>query len=266
MKADLIHLVLKSDENPIETISLKTLDWDSKMLGFRCARIDEISIHEDDFARRDEVYKGLVQEFRSLGLEYVTARRPQGEWRRNQDLESAGFQLVDGILDFSGDVENLGTAKLQTPYFARLATLADAQSVAVLCRETFTKSRFYNDPRLTKSQAESVHFEWGRNSCLGDVADAVWLIEKASHVVGFVTCQVAGDVGRIVLIGIDRGHTGQGIGRALVSLATSWFREQKCHEVRVQTQTDNVAAMALYGQSGFRPVASYNTFRWWNLK
>jgi GNAT superfamily N-acetyltransferase len=47
---------------------------------------------------------------------------------------------------------------------------------------------------------------------------------------------------------------GQGIGARLIAAAESWARGRGCTEIRVETQTINVAACERYTKSGFRLI------------
>ena len=262
---------LEMDGVAVETVSVQALSWDSDILGMRCAALREIKVCQDlDLGNRPNVstsidrYVPLMRELEKAGMEYVTVRRPQCEWTRIHALEYAGFRMVDGIIDFQEPVK----AEAEEPTFAawnfRRATPDDAVNAARLAPRIFKMSRFHNDPLLTAAQAERVHGEWVKNSCLGEAADAVWLAEtKVGLLGGFVTCRLEGEYrGRIVLIGVDPSHAGKGLGSGLVRRALMWFGEKGCKIVSVQTQTDNFAAIRLYTKCGLDPVSSYVTLRW----
>jgi len=262
--------VLEMDGDAVETVSVEALSWDSNILGMRCAALREIKVCQGVDLGKDrrnvstiELYVPLMRELEKAGIEYVTIRRPQHEWTRIHALEHVGFRLLDAIIDFQKPVE----AEVEKPCSAawnfRRATPDDAVNAARLAPGIFKFSRFHNDPLLTAAQAERVHGEWAKNSCLGKAADAVWLAEAEAGLLGFVTCKLEGEhQGRIVLIGVDPSHAGKGLGSALVKRAMMWFREQGCKILSVQTQTDNFAAIRLYTKCGLDPVSSYVTLRW----
>lgn len=201
---------------------------------------------------------------KTQGWEYLTVRRPQSEWARIQALEAAGFHTVDGILELSRKIDVLSSSGsgVTSPYRFRLAEKTDADAVAALSAKSFHLSRFHNDPLITRAQADRVHFEWGRNSCLGLAADGVWLVEREGILCGFITGKIKDKTGSIVLITVDPQEAGRGVGLALVQKACAWFSERGCLEARVPTQTNNFAALRLYTRAGFETVAASVTLRW----
>lgn len=249
------NLILGSSEN----LTVSYLDWDSKVLERRCASISEMSevVEGQKFD-----YSSLPSEFIKHKWEYVIVRRPQSEWPRIQAMEDAGFRTVDGIVEFVRELQNLTPVRVPDNYQVRLAEKNDADKVGDLAVKTFSISRFHNDPLLTKVQVDRVHREWARNSCLGQAADGVLLIETEESLSGFITCGIKDNVGTIGLIGVDPHDSGKGLGAVLVQKACHWFAEQGCQWVRVLTQTNNHAAMKLYTRTGFDPVGTFVTLRW----
>ncbi|MEK7356276.1 MAG: GNAT family N-acetyltransferase [Bdellovibrionota bacterium] len=234
---------------------MRVLDWDSRVLGLSVGRIEDIA--DAAGVSHSYEYSGLTAHMKSMGLEYVTVRRPIGEWSRLRGLESAGFRIVDGILSFTKSLE--GTAHESK---ARLSRPTDVDAVAALAISTFSKSRFHNDGVIAKEAADRLHGEWARNSCAGIVAKAVLVVDDGANLGGFITCKVSRTNGSIDLIGVAPSSAGKGIGRSLVASACDWFAKAGCKEVQVQTQIDNHAAIRLYFGAGFTPNASYVTLRW----
>lgn len=262
---------LEMDGVAVETVSVEALSWDSNILGMRCAALREIKVcqgvdsgrHRRDDSASIDVYVPLMRELEKAGMEYVTVRRPQHEWARIHALEHAGFRVVDGIIEFQEPVKAEAEKPSSAVWNFRRAIPDDAVNAARLAARMFKISRFHNDPLLTAAQAERVHSEWAKNSCIGKAADAVWLAEADAGLLGFVTCKLEGEhQGRIVLIGVDASYAGIGLGSALVRRASMWFGEKGCKIVSVQTQTDNFAAIRLYTKCGLDPVSSYVTLRW----
>lgn len=54
---------------------------------------------------------------------------------------------------------------------------------------------------------------------------------------------------------VDEGARRKGIGRALIQAALDWARSQRCSEVEVSTDQNNVKAQAFYRQLGFGSIA-----------
>jgi ribosomal protein S18 acetylase RimI-like enzyme len=256
------NMLLLWNNREFQSLQLQLLEWDTEMLGLKTGRLEEFSPLPVDGKEPRELYLALRGEFAALGLHYVTARVAQSHWARIQALEAADFQMVDGIIELSKTNLDSPVDVPPTGYSLRLAKSEDAAAVAQLARERISKSRFHNDPLLTKAQADRVHVEWARNCCLGKAADGVWLCLEGTRVAGFVTGKVNGTKGAIGLITVAEKDAGFGLGRLLLQQACQWLAERKCQSVTVQTQTDNYAALGLYLACGFTPLATHVTLRW----
>lgn len=250
------------------TAQLETLDWDSQVLGIPVGRLIKFNILPEAKKHSTELFKKIEEMLQLSQLQYVTARLPQAQWWLIQGFESVGFQTVDSVAEFGKEIEltqrpqRLQAPKLPSGYSFRPATPEDAEAVANLALKTFSLSRFHNDPILTRTQAERVHFEWAKNCCTGKQADQVWLIETKHEIVGFITNKLKNKIGVIDLIAVSSGESGRGFGRALMQQSESWFTACDCKEISVQTQANNYAAMALYAHCGFRIRLTQNTLRW----
>jgi ribosomal protein S18 acetylase RimI-like enzyme len=248
---------VKTQTQLIETVRVEDQDWDSSILQMKVARIVDFIEH----AKHDRVsYAALVKDFTAKDLSYVVVRRPQGEWSRVHSLECAGFRLVDGIVQFRAQ---LAPEDKQLSCQLDIAQQSEADELGKIAAETFTVSRFHNDPLLSKSIASQIHIEWMRNSVLGrNQATALIARDPNGEIAGFVTCKVKSDVGTIELIGVAKPFVGQGFGKRLVRESSIWFAKRGCNFVEVQTQTNNFTAQNLYAKQGFAAVASHLTLRW----
>ncbi len=246
--------VITQNGEPKELIGFQHLDWDSKLLGLRTGRVTEMVQLGDSHPS----YETLTHHFEKQGYDYVTARRPLGEWPRLQSLEAAGFRIVDGMTTMT---KRLEPAEYEATG-ARLTVTDDAMRVAAVALASFKGTRYHNDPILTNEQSQRIHWEWAKNSCLGINAKAVWIIEGGGQVQGFVACKVVGSSGIIDLIAVSPDAAGQGVGRRLVTQACHYATGQGCRDLTVQTQTDNYPAFRLYTRCGFEVVTASTTLRW----
>ncbi len=75
-----------------------------------------------------------------------------------------------------------------------------------------------------------------------------------ADVVGWCRLFPAGEDREVELgIGVLSGYRRQGVGRALLSAALEWADRRKA-DVVLQTRSDNLPAVRLFGQKGFRTV------------
>ncbi len=82
------------------------------------------------------------------------------------------------------------------------------------------------------------------------------VVEGPDGLVGYAVTGRADRRGYLQRVGVDPSAQGSGVGRALVADALRWLRRHRAHDAVVNTQLDNVAALALYRSCGFRELPS----------
>lgn len=120
----------------------------------------------------------------------------------------------------------------------RPATSADAPALAVLERAAFTDP--WSEASLREILVSSVAF--------GFVA------EEGGAILGYVLGRVVAREGEVLNLAVDPARRRSGIGRRLLQLALTRFREGGAAEVFLEVRESNVAALELYGKEGFAVV------------
>lgn len=130
----------------------------------------------------------------------------------------------------------------QRPEPARLSELLEVWRLGIAC---FSESAF---PHAVLGQ-----YLTGRDS-------TILVVRHRSAVAGFAVLRLARDkgrrTGRIVSIGVDPVHRGNGIGRHLLQEAQRWCLRAGAECLRLEVAQDNVTALALYRSQGYRAVAT----------
>lgn len=233
-------------------------DFDSKILERNVAKINYIKAAEKSNSC-SKLIRELSKSLQENKIEYATYRLRASDFLMIHTLEQEGFRLVDGIMRLeqvlTEPLERIGGA-------IRKALRKDVESLQYLASETFSETRFYNDPLIKKYQADKIYGEWIKNSVAGSVADMVFLWEEREGPVGFVTLRKTD--GSIVLIAVSKNYQGRGIGEKLVKKALYQFMIWGLKKATVETQTTNIPALRLYQLCGYKIVDSYLTFRWSN--
>lgn len=246
------------------TFSWNLLEYDTQLFGMKTAKITHVET---------DVVDELVQELKKQGVEYATHRIESTRMDTISKLESAGFVLVDGFVELEQNPETFKDTPINPSI--RAATAADIPALRSLAASSFVYNRFYNDPLITKEQADTLFADWIENSVAKIAADEVFVYENEGDIVGFVTIKYAGE---IPLIAVSKNMQGQGIAKKLISHALHTFvirnpqpvtrnsqpetRNSKLSTVTIDTQLQNIPALRAYIRCGFLPTKSFFTYRW----
>jgi ribosomal protein S18 acetylase RimI-like enzyme len=280
---------------------LKPLSWDSAHFGVAVARIEPADI--DDRTLHDLL---AIARRRQFALVYWAAQ----EARKVHDdiLREFSGSHVDQKATYAIDLESWNS---QDPGACRAGTLYPADTdheymvpdpwsavrileyprgpaaapLLELGRAAGAFSRFVNDPRIPLTKANELFEIWTQKSTLGEMADVVFVAQRAdspghplgSAIVGMVTVRAPcrapcthgrggrQDGGQIGLIAVDPNVRGSGIGTALVHSANCWIVAAGLPRGWVVTQRANTAACRLYERSGYRLRQLEEVYHFWPL-
>ncbi len=223
---------------------IKHLEWDSKLLKKNIGEIKDIPIKE-------EIIKEHIDEAKNRSYKYLIIRLKDFKCSELLLLTKYGFYISDIGITLKASLKEIVTT--QNKYSIREATQEDIESLKRLIPGLFIQSRFYNDPFFSKRDADLIFLKWIENSIKKEAADIVFVIPRKA----FITCKKKGSIGEISLIGVKKGEEGKGLGRALVSRAVKWFKDNKISSVHVRTQLKNTRALNFYESLGFK-IDSYD--------
>jgi dTDP-4-amino-4,6-dideoxy-D-galactose acyltransferase len=236
------------------------LVWDTAFFGQRIARVIPGHLTQQVAAEIDK----WVAEHRIDGLYFLAAADDPATIRL---AETHGYRLQDVRMVFGID---LTSATLQPPDLAPdftqgYATAADTDILRPLTQDTFTDTRFYNDPHFTVEQCNRLYETWLIRSIEEDFADAVIKLSHQGRACAYVTCtlNVAQQVGTIGLLGVAGVMRGRKLGQHLVQAALYYFQQNGMQSAQVVTQASNIAAQRLYQHCGFRTIEARLWYHKW---
>jgi ribosomal-protein-alanine N-acetyltransferase len=79
-------------------------------------------------------------------------------------------------------------------------------------------------------------------------------LDGRGRTIGFTLCRAAGPEVELLLIAVHPEARGQGLGRLLIARAMEDARQRGASELFLEVRDNNLAARALYQNSGFLPV------------
>lgn len=244
---------IKSTNSNNGSFSWDIDSFDSEILQKKTAKILSFSPNNNRDSLR-ALGQELIDSFSKENIEYVTYKIVPTDFSVVHLLEDLGFRIIDGSLKLiSTDLDGQENKNITT------AHSEDLISLQKLASESFSQTRYYNDPTISKEIADRIYSEWITNSLSGEVADMVLVWKEEEVLCGFLTLDKNG---RIILIAVDKNQRGKGIGKALVKSALAQFKKWGITESTIETQMTNMLALKTYHSCGFKIIESYLTFRW----
>ena len=188
-------------------------------------------------------------------------------------LEAVGFRTMESQVYWLFDLHRQSLPEPQTDALFRPHTPDDVDALVALARRVYSPipNRFYADPHLPTEACDDLYAEWLRNSCTGEAADYISVIELDGTVAGYATLRYQGNhgglcnvrIGQFLLGAIDPAFRQKGLHDDLMGSLLLWLTEQHADVAFVGTQTNNAAAQAGMVRMGWRPVSSNLAMHCW---
>ena len=95
------------------------------------------------------------------------------------------------------------------------------------------------------------------NADLDAHPEGCFVAEVDGQIAGFITTAIDREtgVGRIPNLGVDAGHQGQGVGKALLSHCLDYFESEGLRYTQIETVTANERGQRFYPSFGYREVS-----------
>ncbi|SPE31682.1 putative acetyltransferase [Acidobacteriia bacterium SbA2] len=244
-----------SQDDPCEL-----LKWDSDFFELKIARLLG-SILRPALADAADIW------CRRHGVNCLYAKLRSDDPETGQVVLGHGYRLVDVRITLEQEIdrglENHPDAPgSRSTWVVRPCQTRDLPALQRIARTRHRDTRFFFDGNFSPKRCEDLYERWITVSCQGYAqivlvaqrdGDQAENAELDNDCIGYITCHLDGPEapGRIGLFAVDATFTGQGVGRALVRSAMSWFALQKRTRVSVVTQGRNVGALRLYERCGF---------------
>jgi ribosomal protein S18 acetylase RimI-like enzyme len=246
LTADRIAIVGEVNGAVVGAIGIDARPFESECLSRRVASVGALAISPGADAKLAELIAGALELLRESGVSLVSCRRPDTDVAELAALKDAGFREVERLKTLSRRLVDA----VETPEGVSLATLDDAEACAAVAHEAFLYDRFHADPDVDNGAADRLKAQWALNSVRGR-ADAVFVVRDNGKVAGFNACMRASDAAVIDLICVAASYRRRGYARALTLAALAHYTG-KVKEMKVGTQSTNIASLALYRAMGFR--------------
>ena len=231
--------------------TLKYLEWDSGIFGFKIGRIEKIRLAGSDNVN-ESLIRRVLEDCRVACYRHINCRVGVNDLAGLRAFENNGFNVADIQITLS-TMSRPMAGRTALPGFVFIkASGNDLRQIRKVTRNAFTDTRVVRDPNYPRKKIDEFYYEWVKNSVFNK-KQVVFLAKdsRTGVVAGFVICGVLKRTGLIDLISVNRARRGLGIGRALVARAMEWFSD-KTDKAEVRTQISNAAAIEVFMKGGYK--------------
>lgn len=252
----------------LAAVRAKHLDWDSKVLGFPCARIEELWVRGlGQLGALRKLLKQILGEMDECGVRLVDVRIGLHALPLVHLAEEVGFRLADVLnvyLSRGGPKEEVAFhERIEVPSVLPGRWFGEAVKIAT---SGFQYARIFRDPNVPPAAGGRFYARLAESVLRKDSAVTCVALDRDGTLSGFVTGAMDPDrhgMAYLWLIGVRPDRFGTGVGRALLAE----FRRrihQSATLLEVSTQVDNHRANLLYQRSGLELEAQAVTLHRWS--
>lgn len=256
--------------------TLHLLAWDTEHFGFDVWRIPHMGVWGEPPQQREAAQaltRAVAYETLQRRGQTVHIWTPLDAICVLHALEATGFRTMESQVYWSFDLQRQALPPQQTAATFRPHQPADAPALAELAKHVYSPipNRFYADPHLSASACDKLYAQWLRNSCSGEAADYISVIDVDGQVAGYGTLRYLGNqdglcnvrMGQFLLGAIDPAFRQRGLYDDMMRSLLVWLIAQGADVAFVGTQTNNAAAQVGMTRMGFRPVGSGLSLHLW---
>lgn len=255
---------------------LKPLDWDTNHFGFKVWSLNHCGVWgpaaiKPTATRR--LVSHAVEWARRQGIAMVYARIPLEEMGMIHALEAAGFHLMEIQVLLLFDLTRQEIPQEIGDYPAREYRPDDESAITELARHAYTATpdRFHADPHFPAGSADELYAEWIKNSCSGEAADLIAVVDVDGRVGAYGTLRYWDDqqglcnmrLGQFLIGAVAEEFKERGLIKSVMAFILNWIRERGGQLGYVGTQANNIASLNSMVRLGFRPVCSAAGMHLW---
>lgn len=238
----------------IKNYECLNLPWDTDYFGIRSARVNLRGIVN---------YEGqkAIEDF-CKNFSFITIYNFDNTIENNYWLGTrTNAFLVDVNIQFSKDLTY--KPKFQDENSYTVNDLIRNEQIIEIAKKSFNYSRFFNDPNLLQTKAESIYLKWTESAF--EKKDKYFVISKRDdNIAGYILFKIIEDTSVIELIAVDEKYQGQSVGKSLILTMEAFVLGQGIKNIKVGTQVNNVQATRFYNAMGFKYETCSSIYHLWD--
>lgn len=231
-------------------------DLETARFGVKCAKLN-VDHPEFNIAN-------IISQIASDKISFVSARIDTNDIFRCQELEAAGFLIMDTIVCYELR-DHTADYKLSNDLI--VSDNSHAEIVSHIAKNSFENyfGHYHCDKNIDSSVADAIYVDWAFKIASGEHKNHdVLLCQEGSDTLGFITVKFNNDnSAEMVLSGVSKNHQGKGVYGKLCKYAVQYCISKNVDIVFTSTQVNNIAVQRAWTNIGFRISKSYYTFHRW---
>lgn len=216
---------------------LKKDKWLSSQLGYASYNINNISNKDFNFFK----YRS-----RNILISIKSNKKI-----KNTILEKNKIKLIEINLTF---FKNSKKNFFQSNYFKniRLANILDKRSIFNIAKNSFIKSRFFQDKNINRKLARKIKYNWILNFFKEKRGEYLIISEFKKKVVGFLLVLKNKKDYIIDLIAVKKNYQNLGLGTKMIEFLENKVLKLDKARIYVSTQSSNSESVKLYVKNNFK--------------
>ncbi len=226
--------------------------WDGEQLGVVCARL-ALVIPPSAARMTSTLVAQSLADATAAGVNYLVARVDAGDFAVVQELEAAGFRLVDTIV--SQHMRVTVAPSIVTPgYTIRAAVAEDVPAFERLSNDCFDDTRFHTDPWIGAKRARAIYRTWSAACARGRNPFSVVAVDENGEIAAMLSArEVPGSRAafgcghaRVELVAVDPRHRGRRLVDAMTAALVEASPGLGWDWIGIGTQAANLPALRAY--------------------
>lgn len=231
----------------------KPLQWDTDYFGVSSARVNLSGIVDEK--GQDEIIE-FCKDYEFVTISNLDNAKENNHWigtRTNAFLADMNIQFLKVLAD-KPDYQDEKTYVV--------TNLSRNEQIVDIARKSFQYSRFFNDPKLPKTQAKNIYLHW-TECAFGHENKYFVICEREGNVAGYILLSI-NDVSSVIeLIAVEEKYQGQRVGKSLIQTMETFVIDKEIKKIKVGTQVNNISAAQFYSKMGFTYVSCGSVYHLW---
>lgn len=268
------HIIaLKEEDHPVAFCVARKSGIESEIFHKKIYAIPYLisaGSYKDSMSNKQKLLRFFSRYYMS-GIGMVSCRANSEDLSTIHALEKERYRYMDTLVTYAIDLKQPRPKYQSIPYRIRPVQKSEVTTLKKIVRDSHFMDRFHNDPHIPRKESDRLYETFIENAVKGKGADAVFIAECESKVVGFNTIEIQNrlyspfgiKIGSFVLNAVAPEFRSQGIYSNLMHESLQYLQD-RADLAEIRTHAGNAPVHRALPRLGFRLSLSQLTFHAWN--